>query len=106
MKRIKKFRIPLSSDTILDVKIEVERGEIQEFALNLRCKIDNKWREIYRIDTAHGYLHEQKYWLSAKPIPSTQQISMQHAFEHYMDLIKNNFERYKRYHLEKMRRSN
>lgn len=104
MKRIKKFRIPLSDDTILDVKIEVERGEIKGFALNMRCKIAGVWREIYRVDTAHDYLHEQRYWISDKPIPIKQETALQSSFEYYMEQIKKSFERYKRYYLEKKRR--
>ncbi|MFH1977753.1 MAG: hypothetical protein ABIJ92_00310 [Candidatus Aenigmatarchaeota archaeon] len=101
MKRIKKFRIPLSDDTILDVKIEVEKGEVSGFALNLRCRMSEVWREVYRVDTAHDYLHEQKYWLSEKPIPLKQETTIQYAFEHYMEQIRKNFERYKKYYLEK-----
>jgi len=104
MNRIKKFRIPLGNDTILDVRLEVESGEIKEFALNMRSKIGNDWREVYRVDTAHGYLHEQRFWISAKPTPIKQQSQMQYAFEHYMEQIKNNFERYRKYYLEKSNR--
>ncbi|MBU0530397.1 MAG: hypothetical protein ABIH52_03725 [Candidatus Aenigmatarchaeota archaeon] len=101
MKRIKRFRIPLNTDTILDVKLEVESTEIKEFALNMRCKMGNKWYEVYRVDTAHGYLHEQKYWISEKPIPIVRETSLRHIFEYYMEQIKNNFERYKKYYLER-----
>jgi len=100
MKRIKKFRIPLDTTSILDVKIEVEGSEIKNFSLNVRCRIDHKWYEIYRVDTAHGYLHEQRYWISEKPIVIKRNDTLQNTFEHYMKQIKNHFERYKSYYLE------
>lgn len=102
MKRIKGFRIPLSEDNILDVKLEIEEGGIKGFALNLRCKIEDAWYQVYRVDTAHGYLHEQRFWISPEPIPVMQHTSLLYTFEFYMEQIRNSFERYRKYYLEKM----
>ncbi len=102
--RAKRFRIPLSEGNILDVKIKIKDGDIKDFALNLRCKIKDEWHEVYRVDTAHGYLHEQRYWISPEPISLMQHVSLQYAFEFYMEQIRNNFERYSRHYLEKIMR--
>lgn len=69
MKRTKRFRIPLSEGDIVDVKLEIEGGTLIGFVLNLRCKIEDVWRQVYRVDTVHGYLHEQRFWISSEPIP-------------------------------------
>jgi len=101
MKRIKRFRIPLSEGNTLDVKLEVEGGSVKGFVLNLRCRIDNKWHEVYRMDTAHGYLHEQRYWISDRPIPLTRNMPLQYVFESFMEQVRKNHERYMRYYIEK-----
>jgi hypothetical protein len=41
MKKIKKFRIPLSEGNVLDVKLEIENYTLKGFALNLRCKMED-----------------------------------------------------------------
>lgn len=100
--RTKRFRIPLSEGNILDVKLNIREGDIKGFVLNLRCRIGDEWHEVYRVDTAHGYLHEQRYWVSPEPIPLMQHTSMQYAFEFYMGHVRKNFSRYRRYYLERM----
>ena len=102
MKRIKRFRLPLSEDSMLDIKLEIENRTIKGLVINLRCKIDDAWYQVYRIDTAHGYLHEQRFWISPEPIPIMQHTSLQYVFEFYMEQIRNNFERYRKYYMEKI----
>jgi len=102
MKRAKKYSIPLSSGNILDVKIEIGKGYIKGFVLNLRCLIDDLWYQIYRVDTAHGYLHEQRFWISPEPVPLIQHTSLDYAFEFYMRQIRDSFERYRKYYTDKM----
>jgi len=100
MRRIKKFKKHLGSDNIIDVKLEMCDNCIRGFAINLRCLIEGKWYEVYRVDTAHGYLHEQRYWVSDKSVPLNQHISMQNTFGYYMYMIKTNYKRYRQYYIE------
>lgn len=65
----KKFTVPLTPKDVLDVKLEIERNKVKGFALNYRAKIRGNFFEVYRVDTAHGFLHEQRYWLTPEPIP-------------------------------------
>ncbi len=99
--RKKRFRIPLSEGSTLDVEIDIENKSIVGFVLNLRFRIGEKWHEVYRVDTAHGYLHEQRFWISHEPIPLIQDGSFDQIFEFYMNLIKKDFERFKSYYLKK-----
>jgi hypothetical protein len=50
MKRAKAFRIPLSEGDMLDVKLEIENGVLKGFVLNLRCKIEHVWFQVYRAE--------------------------------------------------------
>lgn len=100
----KKFTIPLSSDDLLDVKLQVEKNKVEGFALNYHTKIEDSFFEIYRVDTAHGYLHEQRYWLTPEPIPiPTLGKDFKELFNFYLDQIKENFERYRKYYMGRMK---
>jgi hypothetical protein len=101
MKKIKKFKKDIGLNNKIDVKIEIQDSEITGFVINLRCLINGKWHEVYRVDTAHGYLHEQRHWISEKPIPIDQYTSLRNTIEYYINIIENNCERYKRYFIEK-----
>jgi len=66
--KTKSFTIHLSNEDRLDVKIKITDDKVKGFVLNYRTLIKGKFRQIYRVDTAHGYLHEQRFWLSPKPV--------------------------------------
>lgn len=100
----KKFTIPLTPTDLLDVKLMIKNNKAEDFTLNYRTKINEKFFEVYRVDTAHGFLHEQKYWLTTKPIPiPSLGRDLSDIFNFYLDEIKENFERYKKYYLERMK---
>jgi hypothetical protein len=100
----KRFTVPLGRADLLDIKLKVKKGSVVEFALNYRVKIRESFFEIYRVDTAHGYLHEQRYWLTPEPIPiPTMGKDLKWIFNFYVDQIKENFERYRKYYLERMK---
>lgn len=103
MEKKKRYSIPLSSKDVLDAEIMINESQIIRFALNLRTRIDGIWYQVYRVDTAHGYLHEQRFWVSPEPIPLMQQTSMDYAFEFYMRQIKDSYERYRKYYIGKMK---
>ncbi len=100
----KKFVIPLTPTDLLDVKLEVENNKVQSFSLNYRTKISQSFFEVYRVDTAHGFLHEQRYWLTPEPIPiPATGKDLNAVFNFYLEQIKQNFERYKNYYFERMK---
>ena len=96
--------VPLTAIDLLDVKLEIERNKVKGFSLNYRTKIGESFFEIYRVDTAHGFLHEQRYWLTPEPISvPTMGKDLNDIFNFYLSQIKENFVRYKRYYLERMK---
>lgn len=99
----KRFVIPLTEADLLDVKLETEGNKVKSFSLNYRTKLGESFFEVYRVDTAHGFLHEQRYWITPEPIPvPTMGNDLNDVFNFYLDQIRTNFERYKRYYLERM----
>ena len=95
-----KNEIHLSDDDRLDIILEVdEHGEITQFVINYRARFKetgDEWHEIYRIDTRHGYLHEQRYWISPDPIriDESQKSRTQFAYE-AIDRLKTDHLRFK-----------
>lgn len=58
----------LGGDVVrLDFRWKLEKGKIKEFAINLGLLEGEKSIDVFRADTAHGYLHEQRFWISPKP---------------------------------------
>lgn len=105
MKRVKVFSIILTDEDIIDVKLKTEKNKVVGFALNLRCSIDGVWYAVYRIDTAHGYLHEQRFWISPEPtrLPIISGMSLKYLFDFYLKQLRENWRRYKRYYEERMK---
>ena len=99
----KEFAVPLSATDFLDVKMEFEKNSVIGFSLNYRAKIGENFFAIYRVDTAHGFLHEQRYWITPEPIPiPTMGKELNDIFNFYLEQIRQNFERYRKYYIERM----
>ncbi|MCR4368558.1 MAG: hypothetical protein NUV67_01485 [archaeon] len=94
----------LGQEDSLDVKLKMEGNKVLEFSLNYRAKIAGHFHEVYRVDTAHGFLHEQRHWISPEPIPlHVCQEDLNLAVTFFTLQIKQNYERYKQYFLNKRR---
>lgn len=87
----------------VDFRLITEKGRILYFAINVSlCKASGPV-DVYRADTAHGYLHEQRFWLSHKP----RRLDMPDyniAFARLKDDVLENFERWVRLFEEKRKR--
>lgn len=105
MKKTKDFKIPITNDDILDVRIISDKNTVIGFVINYRARLENAWYQIYRVDTCHEYLHEQRFWLSPEPIalPRLDPTPLKSIFNFYLDEIKKNYERYKGYYINRMR---
>lgn len=50
----------------IDIIWRVEKGKIVKFSINMSILGELETEEVYRIDTAHGVMHEHKFWQSEK----------------------------------------
>ncbi len=109
MGKIYRIETYLSGEDALDIRIEVDKGEVLNFSVNYRILIGEEWRQVYRIDTAHGYLHEQRYWISTESIrlePKEKAFTTKkELLNHCIDKIKYNHWLYKKLYLDKLRGS-
>lgn len=102
--RIKHIHVILSTEDQLIIKIKIEKNKVLEFSVNYIAKIDGKWEQIYRVDTAHGYLHEQRFWISSKPfaLKRLERVyDKKTLLNMFIDKIKNNYLRFKKYYEDK-----
>ena len=106
--RKKHFVAPLTDEDVLDVHIETDKATVTKFALNYRAKIDGLLRQIYRVDNYHGFLHEQRFWRGKDPIPIKifEDIPLTIVINAYIDRIKEEYEKYKQYYVEKNKKEN
>jgi len=95
------YKISLTVNDIIDVMFRKDKGSIHKFALNYRAIIEGVWCEIYRVDNYHGFLHEQKFWISPKPIPITnkENIPLKDIMTQYLIEIKEKYKQYKSYYI-------
>lgn len=57
-----------SGDVVrFDFRWMLEKGKITDFAINVALVEGERTEDVYRVDTKHGYLHEQRFWMSPKP---------------------------------------
>ena len=99
--KTKKFIKVLTPEDWLDITLEIKNKKITKFALNYRALIKNKWKQIYRVDNFHGFLHEQKFWRSPKTIPIKNKRPLSHIFKEYSKEIIKNYKKYRRYFEQK-----
>ncbi|MFH1369782.1 MAG: hypothetical protein ABII09_00605 [Planctomycetota bacterium] len=58
-----------SGETVqVDYRIATDRGRIIDFAINVTLLENGRRVDVYRVDTKHGHLHEQRFWMSPKPV--------------------------------------
>jgi hypothetical protein len=79
-------------DAKLFVLVKIDRKTIVHFCINLAIKNDEKMNDVYRVDTCHGYLHEQKFWISPKPIKIN--LDYNYAFRNKLKEVTENAERW------------
>ncbi len=97
--KCKEFTKVLTNEDWIDVKLAWEDNELWRFAINYRANIGERWYEVYRVDNYHGFLHEQKFWISPKPIiiKDKDGWSLKMTFEHYLEEVIYNFQDYRSY---------
>lgn len=85
----------------LDIKTVREGRSLKDFAINVALIRKNRLTDVFRVDTAHGYLHKQEFWATDKPIKLQEKRKKDYKgdygywkdevsrkLEHYLSLFK------------------
>jgi hypothetical protein len=90
----------IGPEFLLQVRIVLgEHRAVIKFALNLSAYIRGRWRAVYRVDNYHGFLHEQRLWLTPRPFPlhGFDGWHPKDLFIHFRNHIRENAARFKEY---------
>ena len=112
MSKRKTFRIFLSVNDRIDVDLEFgeqkgRRRRLRRFAITYSARIQDRWWEVVRYDNFHGFLHQQRFWRSAKPegLPSEEHRPVEALVEPCRKDLRENWHRYRRLREKSLRES-
>jgi len=60
--------VTIDENIRVDIRFKLEKKEVVDFAINVSVVNEDKTEDVYRVDTKHVHLHEQKFWISEKPM--------------------------------------
>ena len=89
------YEIYLTEEDIIDVTLYLDGKIIRLFSVNYRAKINNEWKQIYRADNAHGFVHEHRFWRTGKPIAIKDYEPLNESLTSFLASLKENYSRYK-----------
>lgn len=56
------FEHYITPDDRIDLELSIDAGQVVGFTANYRARIEGRWVEVVRYDTAHGHLHIHRFW--------------------------------------------
>ena len=59
---IRWYEYYFTAEDHLDVRVDIQKGVMVGFRLNLRTKWNGVWHPVIRYDTCHGYPHVHRFW--------------------------------------------
>ncbi len=95
--------LPSGDVARIDVRWVIEKGKIRDFAINVSLFEDDKSVDVYRVDTKHGHLHEQRFWISPKP--KALDLDYNTAFVKKKNEVIENFSRWAKLFINAKKRS-
>ena len=95
----KSIEVYLDENNKLNFTIIKEEAKFKKFAINYSAKIDDRWYAVYRVDNYHGFVHEQRLWISNEPIPLQEYESMdlKNVFDIFFQKVKEEHSRFRKY---------
>ncbi|MGB2869015.1 MAG: hypothetical protein WBD36_11230 [Bacteroidota bacterium] len=92
-------------DVRIDIKQMVSGSKIKDFAINVALIMDHELKDVFRVDTAQGYLHGQKFWISPDPekLQDKRKKDYKGEIGSWKDNVVKNFKEYIRLYKKKFR---
>lgn len=101
----KNLEIYLDDENKINITIIKEEDKFKKFAINYSAKINDRWHAVYRVDNHHGFIHEQRLWMSNLPIPlpEYEYMDLKRVFDLFFDKIKEGCLRFRKYYEDRIR---
>ncbi len=62
-------KIDHDNNARIDMMIDIDAGKVVHWCINVALIMeDGKSYDVYRADTCHGFLHEQRFWQGRRKI--------------------------------------
>ena len=99
----KSVEVYLNEKNKLNFTIIKEDDKFKRFAINYSAKINDKWLAVYRVDNYHGFVHEQRLWISNDPIslPEYESMDLKDVFDIFFQKVREGHSRFRKYFEEK-----
>lgn len=102
--REKHATLAKSNGVRIDIKQTISGKKVKDFAINISVLVGSKRKDVFRVDTAHGYLHTQEFWVSDKPIKLQDKRKKDYTgdFGAWKDKVLRNYEEYIKFYKNKL----
>lgn len=96
----KEIEIYLDEENKLNITIIKKNNIFIKFAINYSAKINDKWEAIYRVDNYHDFIHEQRLWITKRPIPlpEYENWNLKDVFDLFFEKVKQGCLKFKKYY--------
>jgi hypothetical protein len=77
-----------------------DKGKVTAFTVQLEVFVNDKWREVIRYDSAHGFAHIDRYFFDGRKVKKDLDLNLNEALTLADEDIKENWKAYQKTFLE------
>lgn len=91
----KRWVLPVWTDTRIRHYHKTDKGKVVEFSVQLEVLVGEHWREVIRYDTAHGFVHIDRFNLQGQQKKELISLTYEEALTKAEREIKKNWSLYR-----------
>ena len=97
---VTEYVIPLGENARKRHYHETDKGKVTAFTVQLEVFVNDKWREVSRYDSAHGFAHIDRYFFDGRKVKKDLDLNLNEALTLADEDIKENWKAYQKTFLE------
>ena len=97
---VTEYVIPLGENARKRHYHETDKGKVAAFTVQLEVFVNDKWREVIRYDSAHGFAHIDRYFFDGRKVKKDLNLNLNEALTLADEDIKENWKAYQKIFLE------
>ena len=97
---VTEYVIPLGENARKRHYHETDKGKVTAFTVQLEVFVNDKWREVIRYDSAHGFAHIDRYFFDGRKVKKDLDLNLNEALTLADEDIKENWKAYQKTFLE------